>query len=117
MVRPVRFDVAKFLAFHLRGERLDLARVPEAYRLQVQQYLAHGVMPARPLRLLLEGNPEAIGLFRDDLPALLALSDWMHGELPCACWGSPDQVQSWLVFARRNALRIIDHREHGGAHG
>ncbi len=106
-LQPIRFDVARFLAFNGYAEALDLDGVPERYRRAMREYL-RGTLPEVPLRSLLEGRLAAVRLFRDDLPGLVTLVAWLHDELPSACWGSPDQVQIWVAWARR-ARRDQDH--------
>lgn len=102
MIAPIRFDVCRFLALNEFWASLDFRRVPERYREPLRGYFRHGILPDRPLRLLLEGSIDAIGLFRDDLPGLLEVADWMR-EVPGSCWGSPDQVQLWITYARQQA--------------
>lgn len=100
-LQPIRFDVARFLAYNGYAETIDLDRVPERYRRAMRDYLGHGAMPEVPLRLLLEGQLLAVRFFRDDLPGMQALVDWLFAVLPSVCWGSPDQVQTWVTFTRR----------------
>jgi hypothetical protein len=105
MLRPIRYDVDRFIACYGYAAQVDLGQVPEPYRKALRQYLVQGVLPERRLRALLEGNVSAIGLFRGELPTLLTLADLLQDQLPAACWGSPDQVQHWITFARRSAQR------------
>jgi hypothetical protein len=101
-VLPVRFDVTRFLASHDFWAALDFSALPDRYRQPLRDYLARGVLPDRPLLLLIEGNIAAIGLFRGDLDGLLEVADWL-GALPGCCWGTRDQVQLWASFAQRRA--------------
>jgi hypothetical protein len=115
VIAAVRFDVRRFLATHEFWAAVDFERVPERYRQAARDYLRHGVVPDGPLRLLLEGDLACVLGFRDDLPGLMSLADWLH-ELPASCWGNPDQVQVWAahVSTRRTtlaALAEIDARE------
>lgn len=103
-----RFDVRRFLASHDFWSTVDFDAVPERYRQAARDYLRHGVVPTGPLRLLLEGDLACVMGFRDDLPGLMALADWLH-ELPASCWGNPDQVQCWAghVSTRRTTLAAL----------
>jgi hypothetical protein len=112
---PARFDVTRFLA---GVGSLDFGPVPERYRQAMRDYLGQGVLPGEPLRLLLEGDVGAISRFRDDLPGLADLADWMDAALPAACWGSRDQVQLWVVYVRRARGRaLLATFDEGAPHG
>lgn len=104
----LRFDVGRFLASSDFWAAVDFDAVPTRYRQAARDYLRHGVVPAGPLRLLLEGDLSCVLGFRDDLPGLLALCDWLH-ELPASCWGNPDQVQCWAahVSTRKTTLALL----------
>ena len=99
-LRPVGFDVRRFLMSHDFWSALDFTSVPEPYRAPLRDYFRRGVLPPAPLRTLLEGDVAAVRGFRDDLPGLLALTEWMS-ELPGCCWGSADQVQHWAASVAR----------------
>lgn len=109
-LRPIVVDVAEFLASHRYGETVSLQRVPGRYSKQVIAYLREGVLPERRLLMLLSGELAAVRLFRgeEQLQDLARLVAWLYDDLPCACWGSPDQVQIWVAFVRR-ARRDQDH--------
>ncbi len=112
---PARFDVGRFLGANDFWAAVDFEPVPTRYRQAARDYLRHGVVPAAPLRLLLEGDIACVPAFKGDLPGLVALTEWVR-ELPASCWGNPDQVQCWAahVSTRRNtlaALAEMDSRE------
>ena len=107
-VQPVVVGVAEFLACHRYGETVSLERVPARYVEQLGAYLTAGVLPERRLRMLLSGELAAVRLFHAEMADLGRLVAWLYDDLPCACWGSPDQVQIWVTFVRR-ARRDQDH--------
>lgn len=97
---------------------VPIAQLPGRWQDAVRQYLTHGILPERRLRLLLEGNIAAVRAFADDLPGLLALVTWIEDHLPAACWGSPTQVQIWLVYVRRARGRaLLAAFDEGVTHG
>ena len=101
-LRHVRFDVVDFLTTHGLSAAIDFSDAPAHYRQALRDFVRRGVVPARPLLTLLEGDVSAVRAFRDDLPGLLALSDWLHHQLLANCWGSRDQVQLWASSAQRS---------------
>jgi hypothetical protein len=102
-----RFDVARYLATAGDADTAELGALPERYRAEMRGYLGRGVLPAAPLRRLLEGDPLAVRLFADDLPGFAALVEWIASMLPAACWGSEAQVGLWTLYVRRARGRAL----------
>jgi hypothetical protein len=106
-VNAARFDVGRYLAAAGDVDTADLGALPARYQPAMRDYLGRGILPAAPLRRLLEGDALAVRLFADDLPGFAELGAWVATMLPAACWGSPDQVQLWVVYVRRARGRVM----------
>lgn len=95
---PPTIDVAAII----RATRaIDYSPLPEHVRPSMRRYIEDGLAPGYSLMRVLEGRIDAVLLFREDLPALLAVVRWLHDDVPQACWGGPDQVQHWIASRRR----------------
>jgi len=96
---PTTIDVQGLI--EQRGESLDYSRLPVHVRPALRRYIELGLEPGFTLKRVLEGRLDVVLIFKDDLPALLAVVQWLHEDVPAAAWGSPDQVQHWIATRRR----------------
>ena len=100
MNRPtMTIDVRSLIA--QRGDEVDYSRLPVHVRPALRRYIELGLEPGYTLKRVLEGRLDVVLIFKDDLPALLAVVQWLHEDVPAAAWGSPDQVQHWIAARRR----------------
>ena len=84
------------------AEAVSFEGLPAAYRTPLRRYIREGVLPAPPVRAVLEGKlPVAIALDRGATMDLCKLAEWVEQSAPASCHGSRAQVQLWMVYMRR----------------
>ena len=76
----------------------DYSKIPAHMRGGLERYVEHHIKPGSFLMAVLENNfVLALGRVDDiNREHLMQWGDVLYNELPQACWGSPEKVQSWL---------------------